>query len=178
MTNHGIGDDNPTADMEMSSKEAVAYLGGPAGHALSAKFRRELRYIGLGPVVRSAVAAPFTASQRWMRSSASSVRTRRCGCMTSGRRLPTVCVAWLPPPGSLGYDQIIETLDKQGPPDVWDPDQAKLRACLRSWPGNSFANTGHQCAWQCRTIFEYRILMTPWCVRVDTGTGPAWAGEE
>lgn len=40
-----------TPDMEMNSTEAAAYLSGPAGSTLNAKFMRGLRYLDIGPVV-------------------------------------------------------------------------------------------------------------------------------
>lgn len=43
--------DELTPDMEMSSKEAAAYLSGPAGYTLNAKFVRGLRYLDIGPVI-------------------------------------------------------------------------------------------------------------------------------
>lgn len=36
--------------MEMTSKEAAAYLCGPVGYTLSSKFVRGLRYLEMGPV--------------------------------------------------------------------------------------------------------------------------------
>ncbi|WP_104044045.1 helix-turn-helix domain-containing protein [Arthrobacter sp. ZGTC412] len=38
-------------DMEMTSKEAAAYLSGQVGFEVSTKFLRNLRYISRGPVV-------------------------------------------------------------------------------------------------------------------------------
>lgn len=38
-------------DMEMTTNEAAAYLSGPVGFELSAKFLRGLRYVSRGPVV-------------------------------------------------------------------------------------------------------------------------------
>lgn len=38
-------------DMEMTTNEAAAYLSGPVGYTVSAKFLRNLRYISRGPVV-------------------------------------------------------------------------------------------------------------------------------
>lgn len=43
--------DELTPDMEMSSKEAAAYLSGPVGYTMSAEFLRSLRYVGRGPLV-------------------------------------------------------------------------------------------------------------------------------
>lgn len=43
--------DELTPDMEMSSKEAAAYLSGPVGYTLSQEFLHCLRYVGRGPLV-------------------------------------------------------------------------------------------------------------------------------
>lgn len=43
--------DDPAPDMEMTSKEAAAYLSGPVGFTLSLMFLRGLRYVDKGPVV-------------------------------------------------------------------------------------------------------------------------------
>lgn len=37
--------------MQMTSKEAAAYLSGPVGFEVSANFFRNLRYVSRGPVV-------------------------------------------------------------------------------------------------------------------------------
>ena len=55
-------------EMEMTSKEAVAYLSGPVGFEVSAKFLRNLRYVSRGPVVEKRAPAWFTGSPPWRSS--------------------------------------------------------------------------------------------------------------
>ncbi|NMR32336.1 hypothetical protein [Crystallibacter degradans] len=43
--------DDPLPDMEMTTKEAAAYLSGPVGHTISTKFMYSLKAIGRGPVI-------------------------------------------------------------------------------------------------------------------------------
>jgi hypothetical protein len=49
-------------DMEMTSKEAAAYLSRPVGFEVSAKFLRNLRYVSRVPVVEKRGPAWFTGS--------------------------------------------------------------------------------------------------------------------
>jgi hypothetical protein len=43
--------DSLTSDMELTTKEAAAYLSGPVGHSLSPKLLYGLRSLDRGPVV-------------------------------------------------------------------------------------------------------------------------------
>lgn len=117
--------DDPTADMEMTSKEAAAYLSGPVGLQLSTKFVRDLKYISKGPIVEK------RGSRLVYRKSALDAFLRENGTD------PTAWFAgvWREVAGRLrdiaeatdddGFDPLIGLLEKRDPSDKWDPDQAK-----------------------------------------------------
>lgn len=119
----GPGDD-PAADMEMSSKEAAAYLSGPAGYTLNAKFVRGLRYLEIGPIVekrgsrlvyrKSALDAFLsengTDPEVWIQGGWKKVADQLRGIAEAT--------------GDTGFGPLIETLDERGPRDGWDPDLA------------------------------------------------------
>ena len=114
---------DPTADMEMSSKEAAAYLSGPAGYTLTAKFVRGLRYLDIGPMVekrggrlvyrKSALDAFLSENGKdpevWIQGGWKKVADQLRGIAEVT--------------GDAGFDQMIETLDKRGPQDGWDIEE-------------------------------------------------------
>ena len=117
--------DDPAADMEMTSKEAVAYLSGPVGYTLSTKFLRGLTYVDKGPVVekrgsrlvyrKSALDAFLsengTDPGAWMAGMWRDVADQLRGIAATT--------------GDTGFDGMIEALEKHDPPDDWVPDAAK-----------------------------------------------------
>ncbi|WP_026537064.1 hypothetical protein [Arthrobacter sp. 9MFCol3.1] len=117
--------DELTPDMEMSSIEAAAYLSGPAGYTLNAKFVSGLRYLDVGPVVekrgsrlvyrKSALDAFLSENgpdpEVWIQGGWKKVADQLRGIAEVT--------------GDTGFDQMIETLDIRGPQDGWDPDQAE-----------------------------------------------------
>ena len=111
-------------DMEMTTNEAAAYLSGPVGFELSAKFLRGLRYVSRGPV------AEKRGSRLVYRKSTLDAFLRETGTD------PTAWYTgmWREVAGQLraiaeatdddGFDPLIETLEKRDPVGDWDPDQA------------------------------------------------------
>ncbi|MDJ0459313.1 hypothetical protein PUN71_019080 [Arthrobacter sp. NQ7] len=111
--------------MEMTSKEAAAYLSGPVGYTVSAKFLRGLRYASRGPVVEK------RGSRLVYRKS-----TLDAFLLENGTD-PTAWYAgmWREVAGQLraiaeatgddGFNPLIETLERRDPPEDWDPDLAK-----------------------------------------------------
>lgn len=116
--------DDLSPDMEMSTKEAAAYLSGPVGYTLSTKIMYGLKALDRGPIVekrgrrlvyrRSALDAflsengtdPMVWMQGIFRNVADELR---------------VISAARP---DLHFEGLIETMDKRDRDD-WDPDQAK-----------------------------------------------------
>lgn len=110
-------------DMEMTAKEAAAYLSGPVGHPLSTKVMYGLKATGRGPVVekrgrnlvyrRSALDAflqengtnPLVWIEGLYRDVADQLRS-----ISADRP-------------DLHFDPLIETLESRDKPD-WDPDLA------------------------------------------------------
>ncbi|WP_256791975.1 hypothetical protein [Terrabacter sp. Ter38] len=120
----GTGDD-PARDMEMPTKEAAAYLSGPAGSTLSAKFVRDLRYLDMGPVVEkrgSRLVYRKAALDAFLREHGTDPQVWVQGVwMKVSEQLRWIAEA----SGDKGFDQLIDKVDKRGPQDGWDPDQAR-----------------------------------------------------
>jgi hypothetical protein len=117
--------DELNSDMEMSSKEAAAYLSGPAGYTLNAKFVRGLRYLDIGPVVEkrgSRLVYRKSALDAFLSENGSDPEVWiQGGWKKVADQLRGIAEAT----GDAGFDQMIETLEKRGPQDDWDPSQAK-----------------------------------------------------
>jgi hypothetical protein len=115
-------------DMEMTTNEAAAYLSGPVGYTVSAKFLRNLRYISRGPVVEK-------RGSRLVRRKS----TLDAFLLENGTD-PVVWYAgmWREVAGQLraiaeatgddGFNPLIEPLEKRDPLDGWDPDPAVREA--------------------------------------------------
>ncbi|MEV7132152.1 helix-turn-helix domain-containing protein [Arthrobacter sp. NPDC093128] len=109
----------------MTTNEAAAYLSGPVGFTLSAKLVRNLRYLNRGPVVekrgsrlvyrKSALDAFLSENGTdplvWIQGGWKKVADQLRGIAEAT--------------GDTGFDPMIETLDKRGPQDGWDPGQAE-----------------------------------------------------
>jgi hypothetical protein len=116
--------DDPAPDMEMSTKEAAAYLSGPVGYSISTKFMYGMKRMGEGPVVEK------RGRNLVYRRSALDAFLRENGTdpgvwIENGFRIVADQLRALTAADpSLGFGPLIETLDKRDKND-WDPDEAK-----------------------------------------------------
>lgn len=112
-----------TANMEMITKEATAYLSGPAGFTLSTKLMYLLRSLHEGPIAEKRGARPVH------RKAALDAFLRENGTHMTGwtegmwrevaddlRRISTAAP-------DMNFGPLIETLEIRDPVD-WDPDEA------------------------------------------------------
>ncbi|WP_427004916.1 hypothetical protein [Pseudarthrobacter sp. H2] len=117
--------DDIAPDMEMTSREAAAYLSGPVGYSISTKFLRGLKYVARGPAVEKRGARLVyrkSALDAFLREYGSDPNVWMEGIWRDvADQLRGIAAAT----GDDGFDQLIETLDKRDPPDDWDPDLAK-----------------------------------------------------
>lgn len=116
--------DELAPDMEMSSKEAVAYLSGPVGYTLSAEFLRSLRYVGRGPLVEKRgarlVYRKATVDAFLLEHGTDPVAWYAAIWRELAEEIREVSAAT----GAGGFEPLIETLEKRDPED-WDPDHAR-----------------------------------------------------
>ena len=116
--------DDLTPDMEMSSKEAAAYLSGPVGYTLSQEFLRSLRYDGRGPLVEKRGARLVyrkATLDAFLREHGTDPAAWYAGIWRDlAEEIRVVSAAT----GVGGFEPLIEALEKHDPED-WDPDQAK-----------------------------------------------------
>lgn len=120
---HGPSDD-PAADMEMTSKEAAAYLSGPVGYTLSTKFVRGLKYVDKGPVVEKRGARLVyrkSALDAFLSENGTDPEAWMAGMWRDvADQLRSIAAAT----GDKGFEPLIEVLDKRDPDD-WDPGKAE-----------------------------------------------------
>ncbi|WP_018771437.1 helix-turn-helix domain-containing protein [Arthrobacter sp. 162MFSha1.1] len=120
----GLSDD-PLPDMEMTTNEAAAYLSGPVGYAISAKFLRSLRYVSRGPVVEkrgSRLVYRKSTLDAFLQENGTNPIDWYAGIW---REVADQLRAYSEATGDDGFKPLIETIEKRDPPDIWDPDQAK-----------------------------------------------------
>lgn len=112
-------------DMEMTTHEAAAYLSGPVGFEVSAKFLRNLRYVSRGPVVEkrgSRLAYRKSTLDAFLRENSTDPTAWYAGMWREvADQLRAISAAT----GDDGFNPLIETLEKRDPRDDWDPDDAK-----------------------------------------------------
>jgi hypothetical protein len=112
-------------DMEMTTNEAAAYLSGPVGFEVSAKFLRNLRYVSRGPVVEkrgSRLVYRKSTLDAFLRENSTDPTAWYAGMWREvAGQLRVIAEAT----GDDGFNPLIETLEKRDPRDEWDPDDAK-----------------------------------------------------
>lgn len=81
--------EDPAADMEMTTHEAVAYLSGPVGFPLSTTLMYLLRSLRIGPVAEKRGARLVYRKSAWTRSCARTAPTSGPGPTACGGTLPT-----------------------------------------------------------------------------------------
>ncbi|MEQ4568459.1 helix-turn-helix domain-containing protein [Paenarthrobacter sp. CAP02] len=112
-------------DMEMTTNEAAAYLSGPVGFDLSAKFLRGLRYVSRGPVVEkrgSCLVYRKSTLDAFLRENGSDPTVWYAGMW---REVAGQLRAIADSTGDDGFNPLIQTLEKRDPRDDWEPDDAK-----------------------------------------------------
>lgn len=116
--------DEMAPDMEMSTKEAAAYLSGPVGFTISAKLMYGLRSTGRGPVVEKRgrnLVYRKSALDAFLRENGTDPMAWIEGVFRDVADQLRVISAERP---DLQFGPLIETLDKRDN-DGWDPDQAR-----------------------------------------------------
>ncbi|MFD0047002.1 hypothetical protein ACFVGV_17610 [Pseudarthrobacter scleromae] len=112
-------------DMEMNTNEAAAYLSGPVGYTVSAKFLRNLRYVSRGPVVEkrgSRLVYRKSTLDAFLRENGTDPVVWYAGMW---REVAVQLRAVAEATGDDGFNPLIETLERRDPPDEWNPDQAR-----------------------------------------------------
>lgn len=116
---HDVG-----ADMEMTTKEAAAYLSGPVGYTISPKVMYGLKSFGLGPIVEkrgSRLVYRRSALDAFLLENGTNAMTWHLAAWrTVADQLRAINET---EPDSF-KDSFIENIDQRGK-DEWDPDQAK-----------------------------------------------------
>lgn len=111
-------------DMDMTSKEAAAYLSGPVGFEVSPKFLRNLRYVSRGPVVEkrgSRLVYRKSTLDAFLNENGTDPAAWYAGMW---REVASDLRAIAEATGDAGFNPLIETLEKRDPRDDWDPDRA------------------------------------------------------
>ena len=118
------GAEDLAADMEMTTKEAVAYLSGPVGLPLSTKFMYCLRGVRRGPVAEkrgSRLVYRKSALDAFLRENGTDITKWTEGMWRDVADDLRAISAVRP---DMNFGPLIETLDERDPVD-WDPDEAK-----------------------------------------------------
>lgn len=118
------GIEDPAADMEMTTKEAAAYLSGPVGFTLNTKIMYGLRSVRRGPVAEKRGARLVyrkSALDAFLRENGTDIMKWTEGMWRDVADQLRVISDARP---DLQFGGLIETLDKRDD-DGWDPEQAK-----------------------------------------------------
>lgn len=121
MGRNGLNDLTP--DMEMSTKDAAAYLSGPVGYTISTKFMHGMKSLSRGPVVEKRgrnLVYRRSALDAFLRESGTEPMAWIDGVF---RDVADQLRALSTADPDLQFGPLIEALDKRDPQD-WDPDQA------------------------------------------------------
>ena len=119
----GHSEDLSAADMEMTTKEAAAYLSGPVGFSLNTKIMYGLRSVRRGPVAEKRGARLVyrkSALDGFLRENGTDIVKWTEGMW---RDVADEVRAISEDRPDLRFGSLIETLDKRDKRD-WDPDQA------------------------------------------------------
>ncbi|WP_324644884.1 helix-turn-helix domain-containing protein [Pseudarthrobacter sp. LT1] len=112
-------------DMEMTTKEAAAYLSGPVGSEISVKFLYGLRSLSRGPVVekrgRRLIYRKSTLDAFLLENGTDPTAWYAGMWREVAGQLRAIVEAT----GDEGFNPLISTLEKRDPRDDWDPDDAK-----------------------------------------------------
>lgn len=116
--------DDPAPEMEMSTKEAAAYLSGPVGHAINTKIMYNLKALGRGPVVEKrgrSLIYRRSALDAFLRENGTDPMVWTAGVWRDIADRYEAATAGRP---DLQSESLVETL-RSLDADDWDPDQAK-----------------------------------------------------
>lgn len=118
-------DDDPAADMEMTTKEAAAYLSGPVGFTLNTKIMYNLRGLRRGPMAEkrgSRLVYRKSALDAFLRENGTDIFKWTEGMWQDvADQLSAISEAR----PDLNYGPLIEHLRERDPDDGWDPDKAR-----------------------------------------------------
>lgn len=117
---------NLARDMEMSTKEAAAYLSGPIGYTLNTKIMYGLKALDSGPIVEKRgrrLVYRRSALDAFLRENGTDPQVWIQGIFRNVADELRVISAARP---HLKFEGLIETLDKRDKDkDDWDPDLAE-----------------------------------------------------
>jgi hypothetical protein len=126
MTGHATpdGTEDLAADMEMTTKEAAAYLSGPVGFTMSTKIMYLLRSLRKGPIAEKRGARLVyrkSALDAFLRENGTDITKWTEGMW---RDVADDLRAISSARPDMKFGPLIETLDARDPVD-WDPDEAR-----------------------------------------------------
>lgn len=118
------GSGEPAPDMEMSTKEAAAYLGGPVGYAINTKIMYSLKALGRGPVVEKRgrnLIYRRSALDAFLRENGTDPMAWTAGVWRDIADQYEAATKGRPDLQAAEFVASLRSLDD----DEWDPDQAK-----------------------------------------------------
>jgi hypothetical protein len=116
--------DKLAPDMEMTTREAAAYLSGPVGYTVSTKFMYGLKALHRGPVVEKrgrSLVYRRASLDAFLRENGPDPHAWMAGVWRDVADQYHAATEGQP---QLRSDELLETLESRGKDD-WDPDQAK-----------------------------------------------------